>query len=47
MRLCSWKDRSTIAKGVRSVYTAVNAETAAKELDELDDQWGNRYPGVI
>ena len=29
------------------MYTAVNAEAAAEALDELDEQWGNRYPGVI
>lgn len=46
-RLCSWKDRKMIARGLRTVYTAVNAETAAAALDELDTQWGNRYPGVI
>ena len=47
MRLCSWKDRKTIVAGLRRVYTAVNAEAAGKALDELDEQWGNRYPGVI
>ena len=47
MRLCSWKDRKTIVAGLRRVYTAVNAETAGKALDELEEQWGNRYPGVI
>ena len=36
-----------IAKGLRAVYTAVNAETAAEALEELDEVWGNRYPGVI
>ena len=25
----------------------MNADEAAGALDELDDQWGNRYPGVI
>ena len=29
------------------MYTAVNADEAAEALDELDDQSGNRYPGVI
>ena len=44
MRLCSWKDRKTIVAGLRRVYTAVNAEAAGKALDELEEQWGNRYP---
>ena len=47
MRLCSWKDRKTIVAGLRRVYTAVNAEAAVEALDELSEQWGNRYPGVI
>ena len=44
MGLCSWKDRKTIVAGLRRVYTAVNAEAAAEALDELEEQWGNRYP---
>ena len=36
-----------IVAGLRLVYTAVNAETAAQALDELEEQWGNRYSGVI
>ena len=47
MRLCSWKNRKAVVAGLRRVYTAVNAETAAEALDELEEQWGNRYPGVI
>ena len=47
MRLCSWKNRKTIVAGLRRVYTAVNAEAAVEALDELEEQWGNRYPGVI
>ena len=47
MRLCSWKDRKAIVAGLRRVYTAVNAEAAGKALDELEEQWGDRYPGVI
>ena len=47
MRLCSWKHRKAVVAGLRRVYTAVNAETAAEALDELEEQWGNRYPGVI
>ena len=45
MRLCSWKHRKAVVAGLRRVYTAVNAETAAEALDELEEQWGNRYPG--
>ena len=44
MRLCSWKNRKAVVAGLRRVYTAVNAETAAEALDELEEQWGNRYP---
>ena len=41
MRLCSWKNRKAVVAGLRRVYTAVNAETAAEALDELEEQWGN------
>ena len=41
------EDRKAIVAGLRRVYTAVNAEAAGKALDELEEQWGNRYPGVI
>ena len=44
MRLCSWKNRKTIVAGLRRVYTAVNAEAPAAALDDLEEQWGNRYP---
>ena len=40
MRLCSWKNRKAVVAGLRRVYTAVNAETAAEALDEL----GNNKP---
>ena len=33
-RLCSWKDRKTIARGLRAVYTAVNAEAAVLVVGE-------------
>ena len=46
MRLCSWKNRKAVVAGLRRVYTAVNAETAAEALDELEEQWGNRYESV-
>ena len=40
MRLCSWKNRKAVVAGLRRVYTAVNAETAAEALDELEETMG-------
>ena len=42
--LQSGKTEKPSQPGLRRVYTAVNAEAAGKALDELEEQWGNRYP---
>lgn len=36
--------RDAIAKAVKPIYTAVNAEPAAEALDAFEAEWGNRYP---
>lgn len=39
--------RDAIAKALRPIYTAVNAEAAAAALDAFEAQWGNRCPAAI
>jgi putative transposase len=46
-RLASRRDWDAIKRGIRPIYTAVNAGAAAAALDELDAEWGQRYPAVI
>jgi len=46
-RYASRKDWDELAKDLRPVYTAVNAEIAAARFDELADKWGARYPAIV
>jgi putative transposase len=46
-RYASRKDWDELARDLRPVYTAVNAEMAAARFDELADKWGVRYPAII
>src|SRR3984885_12903010 len=46
-RLASKKDWDALKRGVKPIYTAVNAGAARAALDELAEQWGTRYPAVI
>ena len=36
-----------LAKDLKRIYTAPNAEAAAVALDELEQAWGSRYPAII
>jgi putative transposase len=36
-----------LARDLRPVYTAVNAEMAALRFEEFADKWGARYPAII
>jgi len=43
----SWKDRKELAKAIRPIYTAVNAEVAAAELDAFETgPWGVKFPSI-
>jgi putative transposase len=46
-RLASRRDWDAIKRGIKPIYTAVNADAAAAALDELEAEWGARYPAVI
>ncbi|MGA8247690.1 MAG: IS256 family transposase [Nocardioides sp.] len=36
-----------LAKDLKPIYQAVNAQAAAQALDELEEKWGARYPAMI
>ena len=43
----SWKDRKALAKAIKPVYTAVNAEVAEAELEEFErSELGRKLPNV-
>jgi putative transposase len=42
MQFASWKERKVLAKALRPIYTAANAEAAAAALDEFE-----RAPGAL
>jgi putative transposase len=46
LRYVNYRDRRTLAKDLRPVYTATNAEAALEELERFDEHWGGRYPMI-
>lgn len=47
MRFVVYKDRSAFITDLRKVYTAPNKELAAEGLQQLNNQWGKKYPHAI
>ena len=45
-RYVSWKDRKQVAKGLKSVYTAVDREDAEAALKAFEESWGRQYPMI-
>jgi putative transposase len=46
-RYASRKYWDALAKDLRPIYQAVNADAAAAALDDLEQKWGQRYPVII
>ena len=47
MNFASWKDRKDVAKGLKTIYRAVNAEAGQAALDEFaKGPWGEKYPAI-
>ena len=46
-RYASRKYWDALAKDLKPIYQAVNADTAAAALDVLEDKWGAQYPAMI
>ena len=46
-RYASRADWDELARDLRPVYTAVNAEMAALRFEEFAEKWGTRYPAII
>jgi putative transposase len=44
----SWKDRKLLAKALRPIYAAANAEAAAAALEAFaGGEWGQKFPTVV
>jgi putative transposase len=47
MDYAGWKDRKPVALGLKAVYRAVDAEAAARALNEFEESsWGQKYPAI-
>jgi putative transposase len=46
MRYVNYRDRKAVARDLRPVYTAANADTAEHELGAFDEHWGGQYPMI-
>ncbi len=46
IRYCSYQDRKAVAKTLKTMYRAVNADAAREALDAFDAEWGDRYPAI-
>src|SRR5215212_5184571 len=46
LRYVNYRDRRALAKDLRPVYTAANADDAAVELERFEERWGARYPMI-
>lgn len=47
MDYASWKERKPIAAALKAVYRAVDAEEAARALNDFEESpWGQKYPAI-
>ena len=46
LRFVSWKDRKSVVRDLKSVYTAINEEQALQSLAEFKDIWDKKYPNI-
>ena len=46
LKFVSWKDRKSVSKDLKSVYSAHNEEDAQLALTEFNDIWGKKYPNI-
>ena len=40
------REREQVARDLKPIYTAVNAEAAQQALERFDEQWGKRFPVI-
>ncbi|MDW2907146.1 IS256 family transposase [Mesomycoplasma ovipneumoniae] len=43
----SYKHKKEFAQDMKSIYQAINQESAMQNLDEFAEKWGQKYPSII
>jgi putative transposase len=46
LRFVSWKDRKSVAAGLRKIYQSVTVTEAEQELEAFAAQWDGQYPSI-
>jgi putative transposase len=46
LRYVPRRERERVAKDLKPIYTAINAEAAHQELERFDEKWGARFPVI-
>ena len=46
LKFVSWKDRKSLAKDLKCVYSANTEEERLKALEEFNDIWGKKYSNI-
>ena len=46
MRYVAYRDKKRVAKDLKPIYRAVNADAAEEALEAFDAEWGERYPMI-
>ena len=46
MRFVAYQDRKKVARDLKPVYRAVNADAALAALEAFDEAWGEKYPMI-
>src|SRR3954468_11551579 len=46
MRYVAYRDREAVARDLKPIYHAVNADAAEAALAAFDQRWGERYPMI-
>lgn len=46
LRYVSWKERRTVARDLRAIYTAATEEAAIAALETFEKKWDSRFPSI-
>jgi putative transposase len=46
LKYVSWKDRKSVARDLRAIYTAATLKDAENALDDFEDTWNDKYPVI-